>query len=60
MCEICHSTPCRPQCPNAEDTPAYWCEKCNAGIYGGDAYYDIEGEIICENCIGKYKHEVTA
>lgn len=31
------------------------CEHCDAGIYEGDEYYDIEGYIVCTDCISTYK-----
>lgn len=37
MCEICLSTPCRPQCPNApEPTPVLRCCKCKEEIFEGN------------------------
>ncbi len=33
MCEICHSFPCRPQCPNAEPQQVYTCDMCENPIY---------------------------
>jgi hypothetical protein len=52
MCDICLSTPCLPQCPNAPDPPmVYKCINCGEKILEGDGYYDIDGEIWCEDCI---------
>jgi hypothetical protein len=56
MCDICHSFPCRPQCPNFEDEPLMFCNKCDTGIFAGDSYYEICGEIFCEDCVhGGYR-----
>lgn len=51
MCEICHSFPCRPQCPNFEDEPAMYCESCDCPIYPDDNYYEINDVILCEDCV---------
>lgn len=31
----------------------FTCEHCGEEV--GEYYYDIDGEIICENCIEKYR-----
>jgi hypothetical protein len=31
------------------------CDICNGSIYDGDEYYDVDGTIICEECIGDFK-----
>ena len=51
MCEYCHSFPCRPQCPNFEDEPVTYCEKCDTAIYADDTYYEVNDVILCENCV---------
>ena len=41
----------------SEDRPAHMrpylakCEDCDEKIYGGDAYYPIDGLYYCENCM---------
>jgi hypothetical protein len=56
MCEICHRTPCHPQCPNAEEpAPVAECAWCKEPIYEGDEYYDINGDTICTECIDECK-----
>ena len=56
MCEICRQNPCCPACPNFEDKPLMFCNKCDTGIFAGDNYYEICGEIFCEDCVhGGYK-----
>lgn len=60
MCEICHSNPCRPQCPNAEPEPAWYCEECGNAVYDGDAYYDFDGVIYCEDCMDKHRKAAEA
>lgn len=59
MCEICKQNPCCPACPNFEDTPLLFCDKCETGIFADDIYYEICGGIFCENCTnnGKRKAE---
>ena len=59
MCDICHSNPCRPQCPNAVDIPALRCEGCGDALYNGETYYQIGETILCEECIKKAKKEVV-
>lgn len=52
MCRICRQTPCHPQCPEAPGpSKVYTCMCCGYGIYAGDAYYDLLGEIWCEECV---------
>jgi hypothetical protein len=52
MCDICLRTPCHNRCPNAPEPPVvHTCLKCDAEIYAGDGYYDIDGEIWCEECV---------
>ena len=31
------------------------CNECGEEIYSSDTYYDIDGNIICEDCMNKYK-----
>ena len=31
------------------------CEHCNGSIYDGEEYYNIDGTIICEECIDDFK-----
>lgn len=45
MCEICHSTPCHPQCPYAPEPPEiYTCKYCGEPIVAGDEYMEIDGD----------------
>lgn len=39
---------------NEETDIAYVCDICDGNVYYGDTYYDIDGLIICEDCIEKY------
>jgi hypothetical protein len=33
-----------------------FCNKCDKGIFAGDSYYEICGEIFCEDCVhGGYR-----
>lgn len=45
----------RPERPKAciVDT----CMNCGEFIYEGEEYYDIDGKILCENCISECKKE---
>ena len=61
MCNICHSIPCRPQCPNAEPEQVYTCDLCETPIYEGDDYYDIVSQLcICGECIAGAKRTAEA
>lgn len=33
------------------------CENCGYGIYVGDAYYEINDVVICEDCMDQCKKE---
>lgn len=30
------------------------CDQCGGEIYGGEEYYFINGETVCENCFSDY------
>ena len=45
--KIYHAQECR-------EIPVYTCSCCGEGIYSEDPYYDIHGEIYCENCHAPY------
>lgn len=34
--------------------PVKHCERCEAGLYEGDWYFDIDGLCICDECIRDY------
>ncbi|PRR70887.1 hypothetical protein [Clostridium thermopalmarium] len=36
------------------------CSECGCNIYEGDEYYDINGLILCQNCLSDYKREAQA
>jgi len=36
------------------------CKCCDADIYVGEQYYDVEGVIICEACINEYRKTMKA
>lgn len=55
MCEICRQNPCCPACPNFEDEPLFYCNKCDSAIYADETYYEICGEIFCEDCVSSGK-----
>lgn len=51
MCEICHMTPCHPQCPNAPEPHAvYYCKVCGEPIVAGETYYEMDSEFYHEEC----------
>ena len=50
MCEICHMTPCHPQCPNAPEPPAvYYCEM-DSEFYHEECFEDNAVNILMEEC----------
>lgn len=52
MCDICRNYTCPGSCPNAPAPDEFGrCLHCGQVIYDGDDYYDIDGEIWCEDCI---------
>lgn len=52
MCELCHSFPCHPRCPNAsEPTPVMRCVECGEGIFEDDQYFDGPNGPICRECL---------
>ena len=52
MCEICRKYKCPSGCPNAPEPPIFaFCYECDAEIYDGDAYYEIEERKYCESCV---------
>lgn len=42
---------------NQQAKKIYTCSCCGYGIYNGDAYWNISGQIICEECIEHLKNE---
>ena len=34
-----------------EEKALYNCINCNEDIYEGDMYYEVAGDIYCENCV---------
>ena len=43
-----------------EREEAHKCAWCGESIYEGDECYDINGEIVCENCIENAKRRAEA
>lgn len=37
--------------PECNEKPMYECCVCGSEIYEGDEYYEINGDIYCEECI---------
>jgi hypothetical protein len=43
---------------NAEaEQPKHWCEACQSPIYEGETYYDMFGDILCEECVKNCKKQ---
>ena len=42
---------------NPQAKKIYTCSCCGYGIYTGDAYCNISGQIICEECIEHLKNK---
>lgn len=37
-----------------EDKPLYECDYCRQHIYTGETYYEMELELLCEDCFEEY------
>ena len=37
--------------PDYETNAIFKCDYCYEGIYEGDSYYEIEGEVYCKDCL---------
>ena len=57
MCKECNSIFCVSGCPNFTGVlpglgaPRHICSSCEGGIYEGEFYYSICGEVYCEECV---------
>lgn len=40
---------------NPQAKKIYTCSCCGYGIYNGDAYWNLSGQIVCEECINNLK-----
>lgn len=36
------------------------CDLCGGTIYQGQSYYRVNGEVICEDCLGDYARRMLA
>lgn len=36
----------------------YECELCGGELYAGEECYFINGEVVCEDCLGEYARQV--
>lgn len=56
-CEYCNNTHGHdPRCPYApEELPILSCV-CSAPIFEGDYYYNVDGQIFCEECFKEYSY----
>lgn len=57
ICNVCGGRNCHmPGCPEAKQTDTkYCCDGCGHAFYNGDAYYEVEGVKLCEDCINDSK-----
>lgn len=37
-----------------ETGQALRCGLCKGELYPGDPYFDLEGRVVCEDCLGRY------
>ena len=44
------------QAQELREIPVYTCCNCHEGIYSEDPYWDINGDIYCEDCIREAKN----
>jgi hypothetical protein len=55
-CEICHSYPHHPRCPEAEEPPiVYYCSECKEPIYDGEEFFRIKDKKYCMECMEDFK-----
>lgn len=43
--------------PRDEIEPVCTCSECDGEIYEGDTYYEVKGNIYCEECMEGFKKE---
>lgn len=55
MCDECRHSPCITRCPNYEEKPLFYCDRCGEGIFNGEIYYKIADMMLCEDCISDSK-----
>lgn len=36
------------------------CDLCGGEIYWGEAFYRVDGETVCEDCVGDYARRILA
>ncbi len=36
------------------------CGLCRGELYPGDPYFELEGRVVCEDCLGRYAREYFA
>ncbi len=36
------------------------CGLCRGELYPGDLYFDLEGRMVCEDCLGRYARQYFA
>ena len=57
MCKECNNIFCVSGCPNFTGfipglgAPRHTCSSCEGGIYEGEFYYSISGDLYCEDCV---------
>ena len=40
---------------DAQEAPVYaYCAECGGEVYGEELVYEIDGETVCEECIGEF------
>lgn len=45
---------------NRETERELQCSLCRGELYPGDPYFELEGRIVCEDCIGRYARRYFA
>lgn len=45
--------------PDNEADAVYRCEYCDVPIYEGEEYFEIDGDILCEDCV-RFLYSKTA
>ena len=45
------------RCENKAAKKKFDCSECGYGIFVGDVYFEIDENIICEDCMEEFKRE---
>ena len=60
MCDICKQDFCAGACPGCRDEgdALPFCLVCGRPLYMGDTAYELDGDVICEECVEDARIEI--